>query len=137
MLRDSLLSFALLFLLSACSDNASIVINEKNLPKEQISCLRLVVFPPDENLQKSFESIYDFDEQCPFVLEVSTKSDIKCNSNYNIQTKATGVFPKSYLRMQLNEGKKILYGYYIDIPESVSIKDVSCAFSRMEEDLSL
>jgi len=126
-----------LFFLSGCGDNATISINEKNLPKEKIHCLKLLVFPPDEQLQKSFEELYTFTQECPYLLEVSAKSGITCNSNQNYQTKATGEFPSSYLRMQVNKGRTILYGYYIDLLESPSKEDVKRAFSRLEEDLSL
>ena len=123
--------------LSACSDNATITIYEKNLPKEKISCITLLIFPPNEKLQTTFEKFYSFDENCSTQLEVSSKSGIVCNSNHNVQKKAVGSFPTSYLKMQLNSGSKIVYSYYIDLKDDVTEDDMRRAFSALKEDLSL
>ena len=127
---------SLLFLLS-CSDDATITLYEKNLPKESISCIQLVIFPPNKKIQNSLEKLYDFDENCNITMEVSTKSGITCNSNQNYQRKAVGSFPTSYLKMQVNDGSKIVYSYYIDLLNEVTQEDVSSAFSRVRDDLNI
>jgi len=126
-----------LFLLSACSDNSTVTIFEKNIPKEKITCINLLIFPPNEKVQTAFESLYTFSENCSIKLEVSTKSGITCNSNHNYQIKAVGEFPSSYLKMQLNSGSKIVYSYYIDLKEEVNTQDISRAFLRMRDDLNI
>lgn len=134
---QSLLALLFTLFLSACSDNASVSIYKQNLPKEKIDCLHLLLSPPNAMIEKELLKLYDFDETCEFRLEVSTKSDIVCNSNYNYQSKAVGSFPSSYLKLQLDGKSGIIYSYYIDLVDAVSEKDVQKAFSRLEEDLSL
>jgi len=137
MLSKLALTFCSLLFLVSCSDNASVTIYEKNLPKEKISCINLVVFPPNEKIQSSLEKLYDFKENCSIRVEVSTKSGITCNSNYNYQIKAVGSFPSSYLKIQLNDGSKIVYSYYIDLLNEVTSEDVTVAFKRMRDDLDI
>ncbi len=119
----------------ACSDNASVNIYDKSITKSRVECLNLVIFPPDEKLQNSLEKLYQFDKNCKYRLTVEKKSGISCNSTHNYQSKATGEFPSSYLKMQLNRGKTLLYGYYIDLKEDVKESDIQTAFARMKEDV--
>jgi len=137
MLYHFTFTFLMLIFFTACTDNAEVVINHKNFPKEKMECLKLLVFPPNEVIEKEFRKLYTFSPECPYQLEVTSRSGITCNSNHNYQKKATGIFPQSYLKMQLNKGKKILYSYYRDIPEVLTQEDIKSAFSRLEEDLSL
>ena len=128
--------FSLLFL-SSCSDTATVTLFERNLPKDKITCINLVVFPPNEKIQRSFEELYDFSENCRIRMEVSTKSGITCNSNHNYQTKAVGSFPSSYLKIEMNVGSKIVYSYYIDLKNALTSEDVKQAFFRMKDDLEI
>lgn len=97
--------------------------------------MRLVVFPPDEEVQKSLEELYSFDETCAVRLEVNLKRGIVCNSNQNSNKKALSNFPTSYLRMQVSKNRQLFYSYYIDLKDSVSGEDAKRAFKRMKEDL--
>lgn len=126
-----------LLFLSSCSNNATVTLFERNLPKDKITCINLVVFPPNEIIQRTFEKLYDFDENCTIRMEVSTKSGITCNSNHNYQTKAVGSFPSSYLKIQMNVGSKIVYSYYIDLKNALTSEDVKQAFFRMKDDLEI
>ena len=137
MFVKSAFTFCSLLFLVSCSDNASITIYEKNLPKESISCIQLILFPPNEKIKNTLEKLYDFDENCNIKMEVSTKSGITCNSNQNYQIKAVGSFPTSYLKMQVNDGSKIVYSYYIDLLNEVTQEDVRSAFSRVRDDLDI
>jgi len=137
MFVKSAFTFCSLLFLVSCSDNASITIYEKNLPKESISCIQLILFPPNEKIKNTLETLYDFDENCNIKMEVSTKSDITCNSNHNYQIKAVGSFPSSYLKMQVNDGSKIVYSYYIDLLNEVTQEDIRSAFSRVKDDLDI
>lgn len=128
--------FSLLFL-SSCSDTATVTLFERNIPKDKITCINLVVFPPNEIIQRTFEKLYDFDENCTLRMEVSTKSGITCNSNHNYQTKAVGSFPSSYLKIQMNVGSKIVYSYYIDLKNALTSEDVKQSFFRMKDDLEI
>jgi hypothetical protein len=97
--------------------------------------MRLVVFPPDEEVQKSLEKLYTFDDSCPIRLEVNLKRGIVCNSNQNSNKKALSNFPTSYLRMQISKNRQLFYSYYIDLKDSVSGEDVQRAFKRIKKDL--
>ena len=123
--------------LGGCSDNASVNFFDKKIVNKEIECLKLVVFPPDKTLESTLNELYDFSIVCEYRLEVSKKSGITCNSSHNIQKKATGTFPSSYLKMQLNRGNQLLYSYYIDLQNDVSKKDIKRAFTRMNEDLKI
>ncbi len=125
----------LVLFLSACSDNAMVQIYEKNL--QNVNCLRLVVFPPDRELEESFNRLYEFDKNCPFRLQVKKKSGITCNSNQNSQTKAIGGMPSSYLNLQLSKDSKKIYSYYIDLKEDVKEVDIQNALERMKKDLEI
>ena len=97
--------------------------------------MRLVVFPPDKEVQKSLEELYSFDDACSIKLEVNIKKGIVCNSNQNSNKKALSNFPTSYLRMQISKNRQLFYSYYIDLKDSVSDEDVSRAFKRIKKDL--
>mgnify|MGYP000020369801 CR=1 FL=1 len=97
--------------------------------------MRLVVFPPDEELENTLHKLYSFNDSCCVRLEVSLKRGIVCNSNQNSQKKALSNFPTSYLRMQISKDKKLFYSYYIDLKDSVTGEDAKSAFERIKKDL--
>jgi len=107
---------------------------DEKIAKEEISCLKLVVF--DKDVKETLQELYSFDESCDVLLEVSLKSSITCNSNQNVDKKILSNFPSSYLRMQLYKGKTLFFSYYIDLKESVSKKDVKNAFLRVQKELN-
>jgi len=123
------------FFVSACSDNASVVVFDKNITQTKISCMQLRVWPPDEAIEKYLQTRYSFDVNCLYQLEVSTKNGITCNSNQNIQTKALGAFPTSYIKMEILKGKNVVYSYYKDLQGDVELSDVQRACDMMGEDL--
>lgn len=129
-------SFFLLLLLffQGCSDSAMVNIFDEKIAKEEISCLKLVVF--DKDVKETLQELYSFDESCDVLLEVSLKSSITCNSNQNVDKKILSNFPSSYLRIQLYKGKTLFFSYYIDLKESVSKKDVKNAFLRVQKELN-
>ena len=129
-------SFFLLLLLffQGCSDSAMVNVFDEKIAKEEISCLKLVVF--DKDVKETLQELYSFDESCDVLLEVSLKSSITCNSNQNVDKKILSNFPSSYLRMQLYKGKPLFFSYYIDLKESVSKKDVKNAFLRVQKELN-
>lgn len=133
MLKPLLLLLVSLFFIS-CSDDAMVNVFNEKIAKEEISCLRLVVF--DKNVKETLEELYSFDESCDKWLEVSLKSSITCNSNQNVDKKILSNFPSSYLRMQLYKGKTLFFSYYIDLEESVSKEDVKYAFLRLQKELN-
>ncbi len=131
----TLYSIFILLLLSGCFEHDA-TINFYNKKKEHISCLRLVVFPPDEMINSTLQSLYDFDPSCPYELQASKKSGITCNSSYNAEKKALGSFPSGYIRLDVyDKYKKPYYSYYRDMSEKVTKEDVKEAFERLQKDL--
>ena len=108
---------------------------DEDVSKNKISCLRLVVFPPDKVLESTLHDIYSFDEDCEYRLEVSKKGDIVCNSNQNAAKKTLSNFPSTYLRMDVSKNSKPVYSYYIDLLNNVSNEDIKRAFSRLQKDI--
>jgi len=120
----------------ACSDDASVNIFNKNITKTKLECMRLVVFPPNEMIESTLKSLYNFDSTCKIKLDVSFKSGITCNSSHNSDKKALSDFPSSYLKMQIMK-PNLAYSYYLDLTHDVEPKDVQNAFKRIEKDLKL
>jgi len=125
----------LILLLSGCSDNSIVTVYDKNIPKEKITCMELMIFPPDEMIETTLKGKYKFKDNCTFRLEVFTKGGIHCNSNQNSQSKALGAIPSSYLRMEITKDNKKLYSYYIDIKDEIKKTHIEDGFLRMQKDL--
>lgn len=98
--------------------------------------MKLRVWPPNKEIEDYLQTQYSFDANCTaFELELSTKSGITCNSTQNIQTKALGAFPSSYLKIEIRQNAALSYSYYKDLQEDVALSDVQRAFERVGEDL--
>jgi len=129
----TLFSLSLLLLLSACSEDSTVIKYDKSL--QQLPCLRLVVFPPDKLITNKLMQLYTFDEKCNYELQVSKKSAIVCNSNQNADKKALSNFPSGYIRMDIYKNHKPIYSYYKDLTCKVSQDDIESAFKRLKSDL--
>ena len=127
----------LAFLFVGCGDKAIVHIYDKELLKDGVPCLKLVVFPPDKKAQTTLRSFYNFSDDCDFRLEISKKSGITCNSNQNSDKKALTNFPSSYLKMDVSRGRKVVYSYYIDLLDEVDEEDYEDAFVRVKKDLNI
>ena len=127
----------ILIFLSACSDKAITNVYSKELLKEGIPCMRLVVFPPDKKIESYFRKLHKFDTECKFKMQVEKKGGITCNSKHNTQSKAMGSFPSSFLNINISKENSKIYGYYIDLIEDVKEDDVEDALKRIKRDLSL
>ncbi len=125
------LSFLLLF--NACSDDATVIKYDKSLT--HLACFRLVVFPADKLISETLINLYDFNENCPYELQVSRKSAIACNSNQNADKKALSNFPSGYIRMDIYKNRKPVYSYYKDLNCRVSKDIIEEAFRRLESDM--
>ena len=122
---------------SGCSDNAIVKVFDKDAAKNEIPCMRLVVFPPDRILEETLSKLYKFTPDCDYRLKVSKKGGIVCNSNQNAAKKTLSNFPSTYLRMDVSKGNKPIYSYYIDLLDDVSKNDVKDGFLRVQKDLLL
>ena len=125
------------FVFTACEDKSIITIYDKKALDDKLSCLKLVVFPPDKMTRDTLKALYKFDDNCPFTLEVSQKSGITCNSNQNSDKKALSSFPTSYLNMTIRKNSKLIYSYYIDLTHKVNKDDIKDGFEKIRNNLSI
>jgi len=136
MKRIIFISVTLLFL-TACDDNAIVNVYDKTILKVPLPCLKLTVFPENKMIKQTMETLYHFNETCPYHLDISYKNGITCNSTQNVQTKCINGFPSSYLNMEIRKGLSLKYSYYIDLMSAVSQKDIKKGFKRLDKDLHL
>jgi len=123
--------------ITACDDNAIVNVYDKTILKTPIPCLKLSVIPETKFLTETMKSLYSFDEQCPYTLDVSYKNSITCNSTSNVQSRSISGFPSAYLSMKVRQGLSVKYSYYIDLKEDVSSKNLEKGFERLKKDLIL
>ena len=127
----------LLLVIAGCDDKAYVTVYDKTIRKKPIDCLRLKVFPPDPVAEEAIRGLYPFRDDCPYTLELSTKSGIRCTSNANVPQKVTSNFPSAYLRMELRRGMRLLYSYYIDLTHKPERGDIERGFRRLGDDLKI
>ena len=96
--------------------------------------MNLVIFPPKESIENKLNELYSFDKNCNLDLHVSYKSSIVCNSNQNAGKKALGM-AKSYLRLELKKGTRLLYSYYIDLDDNLQDSDIQNGFEVIQDTL--
>ncbi len=123
--------------ITGCDDKASVNIYDKHIVGSPIPCMSLSIYPKDENTEKTLRKLYDFSEKCEYRLELSYKSDIKCNATQNAALKATSNFPTAFIRLELKKGIRLLYSYYRDLGSRPTASDVKKAFRRLEDDIGL
>jgi len=129
----SIFILIVIFLLSACSDNATIIESKEDL--KDVNCMKLVVFPPDKFLSEIVQKLYKFDENCSYKLSVSQKSGITCNSNQNADKKILANFPSGYIRLDLTKDSKTIFSYYRDLTDRADEEDVKKAFAILQKHL--
>ncbi len=128
-----ILFFSLIFLFLGCSENYLNQVYDKRILDQEIKCMRLLVFPPNETIEDTLNDLYSFDKDCDLDLVVSYKDNITCNSNQNVDKKAQGM-PSAYLRYELKKANKLYYSYYIDL-EEIKPKHLKDGFKRMKNTL--
>ena len=123
----------ILLLFTACSDNDTITTSKEEL--KDVNCMRLLIFPPDKLLSETMQKLYKFDENCSYILSVSQKSGITCNSNQNADKKILANFPSGYIRMDLTKDSKTIFSYYRDLTHRADKEDVKRAFESLLEEI--
>ena len=103
----------------------------------RIECLGVLVSPFDEQLQKYMLKLYPFSKACNTLLYVVHKERITCNSNQNTGAKALFGMPHNFLRMEIREGMKLIYSYYVDLDEPVGKEELHGAFRRVAVDMKI
>jgi hypothetical protein len=133
-MKKYLLLFTLIFFI-ACEEKAKPRVTVSSDLKRPISCMKLDRVVDDKVLLSMLEHLYDFDDACPLTLSLSSKKDIVCNSTNNMMRKNMGKFPISFIKLELREGMKLRYSYYVDLYSNVDEDDVEEGFSRLKKDL--
>jgi len=135
-IRRFLLALTLLLALSAC-DKKTINIYDKDILHTPIDCLTLIIEPNNLTMQQTMQKLYPFKEGCKHALHISYRNCIKCNSSFNIQTKALQGMPSSYLNMEIKEGNSLKYSYYIDLYSNVEQSDLEKGFKHLKKHLEI
>ena len=128
----------MILLFTGCGEKPYITFYDKNISQKHIDCLRLEIYPPNNEMKSYIYTLYDgFKDSCKYRLKVSTKDEIHCSSTANVPQKVTTNFPSSYLRLDLYKDFKLLYGYYIDLTSPADRGDIEDAFEQLREDLHI
>ncbi|MCW8839036.1 MAG: hypothetical protein OQJ77_06625 [Thiovulaceae bacterium] len=125
----------LLLIFIGCSDDSISTVHNKKILDKEIECMRLLVFPPNEKIESTLKSLYNFKNDCDLDFIVSYKNSITCNSNQNIDKKAYGM-PKGYVRYEIKSENKLFYSYYIDLDEDITKRDIKSGFERVKKALT-
>jgi len=120
-------------LLIGCDKDAEITFYDKSLKSNKISCLSFI--PKDNPLDKELTKLYNFNQNCPYRLELSYKSNIVCNSPYNAPQKATTEFPNAFITLEVKKGFSLEYSYYKDLTHKPTIDDLKDGFKKLKEDI--
>ena len=131
-----ILSVFLLFV--GCNDKSVSKIYDNSYKSKTIPCLKLSVSPKNKTIEKSLKKLYTFQDKCEYLLLVSYKANIVCNSNQNAPKKTLSNFPNSYLRMEINKKMNdLIFSYYIDLNEKVQKDDLTKGFDAIKKNLKL
>ncbi|MCF6245649.1 MAG: hypothetical protein L3J43_11525 [Sulfurovum sp.] len=129
--------FLLVFLIIGCGKKSEPIIKTDMNMTTPIKCITLNTLSMEKPFVAKLQSLYLFDTRCDVKLYVTYKKDIVCNSPYNAGIKNTSSFPKSFLKLELKKGFKVIYSYYIDLYSNVDIDDIVDAFLSMKKELML
>ena len=126
--------FALILLISGCSDDAQINYYDKSLKSQKLKCIS---YTPESNntLDLELTKLYKFNKNCLNRLSLSYKSGIVCHSPYNVARKVNSNFPSAYITLEVRTGFKLRYSYYKDLTGKATINDLKDAFKRLKEDI--
>ncbi len=128
----------LLLLLNGCGDNSISKLYDTTYRDKHIPCLKLSIFPKNVKMEKTLSNLYPFKSKCEYLLLVSYKANIVCNSNQNAPRKTLSNFPNSYLRMEVNKNMNdLIFSYYIDLNDKVTKDDLKNGFKSIRKNLKI
>ena len=121
-----------------CNDKSVSKIYDNSYKNKTIPCLKLSVSPKNKMIEKSLKKLYKFQDKCKYILLVSYKANIVCNSNQNAPKKTLSNFPNSYLRMEIDKNMNdLIFSYYIDLNEKVQKDNLTKGFNAIKKNLKL
>lgn len=101
-------------------------------PHHHIDCLTL---HSDNPLTTYFlEQEFNFTQQCPFILKTTSHFITVCTS---ARARSLGSDFDGYLRLELYEGKRLLYRNQLDFKGCLKKEDVHRLFQAMKKDMML
>ncbi len=124
-----------IILFCGCSEQEQVFIHNEEISNTKIKCMKLTVFPPNNEITNTLKKLYEFKKDCEYNLVISYKNSITCNSNQNSDNKVIGI-PTSYLRMEIKKDNHLQYTYYKDLKENLNSKDVENGFEVIKDDLN-
>lgn len=135
-LLSLMLFISILFL--GCEDKSVSTLYDKSYKNKPIPCLKLSIYPKNSQMEQTLKKLYPFKQKCEYLLLVSYKAGIVCNSNQNAAKKTLSNFPNSYLRLEINRNMNdLIYSYYIDLNDKVSKNDLEKGLETIRENLKL
>ena len=135
-LLSLMLFISILFL--GCEDKSVSTLHDKSYKNKPIPCLKLSIYPKNSQMEQTLKKLYPFKQKCEYLLLVSYKAGIVCNSNQNAAKKTLSNFPNSYLRLEINRNMNdLIYSYYIDLNDKVSKNDLEKGLETIRGNLKL
>ena len=125
----------LLLFLTACQEKAKPLVSKNSTLERPLLCLQLSTLDKKDKLVAYLNGLYRFEKSCDYQLALTYKQDIVCNSSYNVGLKTTGKFPKSFVKLEVRQGLKVVYSYYVDLYSNADEEDVEEGFERLKRDL--
>ena len=114
-----ILIYSLVF--TACEDTSYIInIYNKELLKQDISCLKLNIEPYSKDIYNNSKNLYKFSSNntCSNTLKIRYKSNIICNSPYN-----TNKNFHSFIELSLIKENKVYYSVYKDLKNNKNLQE--------------
>ena len=135
-MKHLFIALSVIILFSACEDKSVSTLYDKSYKNRAIPCLKLSIFPKNAQMEQTLKNLYPFKQKCEYLLLVSYKAGIVCNSNQNAARKTLSNFPNSYLRMEINRNMNdLIFSYYIDLNDKVSKGDLEKGFKSIQKNL--
>ena len=136
-MMSKVLLFSFMLLLTACQEKVKPIVIKSSILKTPLSCLALTTLDQKDNFVKQLNQLYKFKKSCNYRLMLTYKQNIICNSSYNLGLKTTGKFPKSFFKLEVRKGLKVVYSYYVDLYGNVERDDLNEGFLHLKNDLLL
>ncbi|HIP13542.1 MAG TPA: hypothetical protein EYG97_01350 [Arcobacter sp.] len=108
----------LIFFTSCIKDDYITQTYDKDLVKEQFTCLKLHLSPYSSKTINTAKSLYTFNDNCQNTLEIKYKSKIACNSKHNTNKQFN-----SFIQLSILKDNKLIYVVYKDLKDDVNINE--------------
>jgi hypothetical protein len=126
------LAFFISIFFSSCEDKSYFTkVYNKELYKKPLLCLNLEITPYNNEIFVFTKSLYQFDSNCPTLLQIRYKTQIGCNSPYK-----TGDF-SSFVELNLVENNKTYFTIYKDFKDEDIKDEIKSGFTYLQKQINL